>query len=67
MAKFTSKFPELGFYCCGELRKFSNGEYSTENKDEIAVLEALADVQCDCKPTEDAPKPKAAAKTTSKK
>lgn len=42
MAKFTSVFPELGFYVKDQRRKFSNGFYITDDKDEIAVLENLA-------------------------
>ena len=68
MAKFTSRFPELAFYCCGELRKFYNGEYKTENKDEIEVLEKLADaVRVDEPKSEEAPKPKAPGKKSSGK
>jgi hypothetical protein len=59
MAKFTSRFPELGFYCCDELHKFYNGEYSTEKECEVKVLEKLADVvRVDQAPkAEEAPKP----------
>ena len=71
MAKFTSRFPELGFYVGGELRKFYNGEFSTENKEEIEVLEKLADVVRTDKPkvepkAEEAPKPKKAPKASGK-
>jgi hypothetical protein len=66
MAKFTSRFPELGFYCCDELHKFYNGEYSTEKECEIEVLEKLADaVRID--KAEEAPKPaKKAPKSSGK-
>lgn len=68
MAKFTSRFPELSFYCCGELRKFYNGEFKTEDKAEIEVLEKLADVvRVDEPKAEEAPKPKASAKKSSGK
>ena len=67
MAKFTSRFPELGFYCGDELRKFYNGEYATENKAEIEVLEKLADVvRVDAK-AEEAPAKKAPVKKASGK
>lgn len=45
MAKYQSRYKELMFYVGGSLRKFTNGIYVTEDKDEIAVLEKLADVQ----------------------
>jgi hypothetical protein len=45
MAKFKSRYTELGFYCCDELLKFYNGEYSTDKECEIKVLEKLADVE----------------------
>lgn len=69
MAKFSSRFPELGFYVGGELRKFYNGEFSTEDKSEIEVLEKLADAQRVDNPAEVAPKekPKAPAKKSSGK
>jgi hypothetical protein len=70
MAKFTSRFPELGFYCCDELHKFYNGEYSTEKECEIEVLEKLADVVRAEEPkapkAEEAPKPKKAPKASGK-
>jgi hypothetical protein len=66
MAKFTSRFPELGFYCCGELHKFYNGEFSTEKDCEIKSLENLADVVRVDK-AEETPKPKAPAKKSSGK
>ena len=70
MAKFTSRFAELGFYCCDELHKFHNGEYKTEKECEIKALENLADVvRIDAEPkkAEEAPKPKAPAKKSSGK
>lgn len=69
MAKYTSRFPELGFYCCGELRKFYNGEYSTEDKAEIEALEKLADAKRVDEPKAEAapkPKPKAPKKSSEK-
>lgn len=44
MAEFKSRYPELGFYVNGKRRQFLNGRYVTDDKDEIAVLEKLADV-----------------------
>jgi hypothetical protein len=68
MAKFASRFSELGFYVNGEHRKFHVGEYTTENADEIKVLEQLADtVRVDEPKAEEAPKPKAAPKKSSSK
>jgi len=45
MAKYTSQYKSLGFYVKGELKRFSNGEYVTSNKDEIAVLDGLRDAK----------------------
>jgi hypothetical protein len=72
MAKFTSRFPELGFYCCGEFRKFHAGQYVTEDAKEIEVLEKLTDAQrVDEEPkapkAEEAPKAKAPSKKASGK
>jgi hypothetical protein len=68
VAKFTSRFPELGFYCCDELHKFYNGDYSTEKECEVKALEKLADVvRVDKAPkAEEAPKPKKAPKASGK-
>lgn len=66
MAKFTSKYKELGFYVGGVLKKFDNGVYETDDKGEISVLESLKDVQkaADKAPAkaEDKPKKPAAKK-----
>ncbi|CAM2951824.1 hypothetical protein PASE110613_09130 [Paenibacillus sediminis] len=43
MSTYTSRYAELGFYVNGELRRFRNGEYRTDNADEAAVLDALVD------------------------
>jgi hypothetical protein len=67
MAKFTSKYAELGFYVNGEFRKFYAGEYTTEDKAEIDVLEKLLDAKREDEPVVEAPKPKAPAKTTKTK
>lgn len=45
MAEFKSRYPELGFYVNGKYRQFDRGRYTTNDKDEIAVLEKLADVE----------------------
>jgi len=44
MAKYESRYKSLGFYANGELKRFNNGTYVTEDKDEIAVLNELTDV-----------------------
>jgi hypothetical protein len=62
MAKYKSRYPELGFYCCGELHKFYNGDFSTEKDCEIATLEKLADAVRVDEPVVEAPKPKAPVK-----
>lgn len=43
MAKYESKFKELGFYVDGELKRFSNGKYSTDDKAEITALDGISD------------------------
>ncbi|MGP0579190.1 hypothetical protein ACTP13_19585 [Paenibacillus peoriae] len=43
MTKYTSRYVELGFYVNGELKRFINGEYRTDNEVDIAVLDALTD------------------------
>ena len=45
MAKFKSRYSGLGFYVNGSLRRFKNGVYVTNDKEEIAVLEKLSDVK----------------------
>jgi tRNA isopentenyl-2-thiomethyl-A-37 hydroxylase MiaE len=69
VANFTSRFAELGFYCCDELHKFYNGEYKTEKECEIKALEKLADVVRVDQPkqAEESPKAKAPAKKSSGK
>lgn len=69
MAKFTSKYPSYGFYTNGELKRFSNGIYVTEDKDEIITLSGLRDVEIvvetqQNETTEAKPTPKAPAKRT---
>lgn len=45
MAKYESpRYKELGFYVDGTFRKFSGGFYSTDESDEIAVLDGISDV-----------------------
>jgi hypothetical protein len=73
MAKFTSRFAELGFYCCDEFHRFYNGEFITEKECEIKALEKLTDaLRVDSEPkvpkAEEAPKPvkKAPAKASGK-
>jgi len=66
MAKFTSRFAELGFYCCDEFHRFYNGEFITEKECEIKALEKLADAQRVDK-AEEAPKPKKAPAKSSGK
>lgn len=76
MAKYTSRYQALGFYVKGELKRFSNGQYVTDDKDEVAVLNGLADVEkveeatqpktnetkAEAKPATKAPARKASAK-----
>ena len=61
MAKYTSKYPSLGFYVNGVLKQFSNGLYVTDDKDELAVLDTIIDAvkveetKPEAKPTTKAP------------
>lgn len=43
MAEYQSKYPELGFYVNGERKQFASGQYTTEVKEEIDVLDVLVD------------------------
>lgn len=63
MAKYTSQYKELGFYVNGELKRFSNGQFETSDKDVVAVLDALVDVKKEAE--EKAPAKKAPAKSKS--
>ena len=73
MTKYESRYKSLGFYAKGELKRFNNGTYTTEDKDEIAVLDGLTDAtrvdeepKTEAKAESSAPKPatKASAKRT---
>lgn len=66
MAKYESHYRSLGFYVNGELKRFNNGTYTTEDADEITVLDAITDVKRveDLETTEAKPTPKAPAKRT---
>lgn len=44
MKLFKSIYPQLGFYVNGEYRKFQNGEYRTNIKKEIDVLQKISGV-----------------------
>lgn len=45
MARYKSKFPELGFYVYGERKKFQCGFYETNDKATIRVLDSLKHVE----------------------
>jgi len=65
MAKYESKYPTLGFYVYDELKRFNGGVYETDDKDEIAVLDALIDTNRIDEPQPEAkPATKAPAKRT---
>lgn len=66
MAKYESRYKSLGFYANGELKRFNNGTFTTEDKEEITVLDGLADViRVDEEPkTEAKPVAKAPVKRT---
>lgn len=57
--KFKSKYKRLSFTVNGVRKKFSEGLYETEDKEEILVLEKLRDVEV-------IPEQKAAAQPTKK-
>ncbi|WP_427110927.1 hypothetical protein [Lysinibacillus xylanilyticus] len=64
MAKYESHYKSLGFYVNDELKRFNNGSYVTDDKDDITVLDELTDaVRVDEQP-EAKPAPKAPAKRT---
>jgi hypothetical protein len=68
MAEFKSHFRELTFYVKEKPFKFNGGRFVTSDKETIAVLERISDVQrVDEQVTEETPKPKASAKSTSDK
>lgn len=62
MAHYTSKYKSYGFYVGDKQYKFSNGEFTTEDKD---VILRLADLQDVVKTPEQ--KPATKPKTTTKK
>jgi len=66
MAKYESHYKSLGFYANGELKRFNNGTYATEDKDEISVLGEMTDaIRVDeVEKTEAKPATKAPAKRT---
>ncbi|MBU8715398.1 hypothetical protein KM924_23125 [Brevibacillus parabrevis] len=69
MAKYTSRFVELGFYVNETRRQFNGGRYVTEDPKEITVLDALVDVERVDEPEKSEPKPEepeAAAKPARK-
>lgn len=45
MVHFKSKHKSLTFIVNGELKSFSLGSYSTDNEDEIKVLDALPETE----------------------
>jgi len=67
LAQYKSNFKELGFYVDGELKRFNQGAYNTDDKAEIAVLDTLSDATKteEAKPAEK-PKPAAKAKPSGK-
>lgn len=66
MAKYESRYKSLGFYVNGELKRFNNGTYTTEDADEITLLDAITDATRidEAETTEAKPAPKAPAKRT---
>lgn len=66
MAKYTSQYKELGFYVNGELKRFSNGQFETTDKDAIAVLDGLSDAVKEAETKAPAKKAPAKSKSTAK-
>jgi hypothetical protein len=65
MAKYTTRYASLGFYVGDVRKRFSGGEYVTEDAKEIAVLDALPEInrEAEAEPAKTpaaprAPKPK---------
>lgn len=67
MAVYKSRYIELSFYVNGEMKSFSNGQYNTDNEEEIKVLDNLTDVEKVKEQAEEKPTKRAAAAKTSKK
>ncbi len=66
MAQYTSRYSELGFYVDGSLRKFSGGQYATEDAKEIEALKGVTDaLRVDEAPKQ--PEAKPAAKVPARK
>ena len=65
MAKYESRYKSLGFYVNGELKRFNNGIFTTDDKETIAVLDGMTDAtRVDVKQPEAKPATKAPAKRT---
>lgn len=65
MAKYESGYKSLGFYVNDELKRFNNGTYVTDDKDDIAVLDEITDaIRVDETNPEAKPATKAPAKRT---
>lgn len=72
MAKYESHYKSLGFYVNDELKRFNNGSYVTDDKDDIAVLDELTDAvrvdeqksEAKAEPSATKPATKAPAKRT---
>lgn len=68
MARYESRYTKLGFYVNDTFKHFLGGVYETDDKDEIAVLDALADaVRVDEPKTQPKTEAKPATKATAKR
>ncbi|MGM0973407.1 MAG: hypothetical protein ACQEW2_10855 [Bacillota bacterium] len=56
--EFKSNYKKLGFYVNGELKRFLDGRFVTEDKQTIEVLDNLSDVQRVDVPEEESKKKK---------
>ena len=68
MARYESKYTKLGFYVHDTLKNFLGGVYETDDKDEIEVLDALADaIRVDEPKTQPKTEAKPETKTSTRK
>lgn len=68
MKEYKSRYKELGFYVKGEQKRFAEGRYLASTKEEIEVLDKLADaVSVEKEVPKEVAKPKAESKPTRKK
>ena len=67
MAEYKSRYGGLGFYVNGKLKTFAGGRYVTDDKEEIEVLDNLADAWRVDNPAKPEPKAEAVTEEAPKK